>query len=151
MRIQTQRLLLLAGIVWFVAGANIVWIGLGSYLRLEFSLYPLLVFGSVAVFLLFHLVIFNKVVKKNSQRISEIEAEQSAFFKFLDLKGYLVMAFMMALGIGMRQSQIVPEWFISFFYSGLGLALMVSGVVFIMRYLRRNRDEHISTHYKPSA
>lgn len=151
MRIQTQRLLLLAGIVWFVAGTNITWIGLTSYSRLEHTLYPFLILGSILVFLIFHIFIFTRVVKKNSMRINEIEAEQSLFFKFLDAKGYLVMAIMMALGFGMRQFGLAPEWFISFFYSGLGLALMISGTTFFIRYFGRDKDAHHPSHYKPPA
>lgn len=38
-------------------------------------------------------------------------------------------------GIGLRASGLVPEFFIAFFYTGLGLALATAGVAFIKNYL----------------
>ena len=36
-----------------------------------------------------------------------------------------MMAIMMGGGIALRASGVVPEWFIAFFYTGLGAALAV--------------------------
>ena len=45
------------------------------------------------------------------------------------------MACMMGGGIGFRAASIFPEVFIAFFYSGLGLALALAGVIFAKNYL----------------
>ena len=58
------------------------------------------------------------------------------FWKFFDAKGYLIMAFMMTMGIGLRSLGIAPTWFIAFFYAGLGIALALSGCCFLVRYFR---------------
>lgn len=46
------------------------------------------------------------------------------------------MAFMMGGGIWLRYSGLVPDTFIAFFYTGLGLALALAGVVFWAMYIK---------------
>ena len=51
----------------------------------------------------------------------------------------IMMAIMMGGGIALRASGVVPEWFIAFFYTGLGAALAVAGVSFILRYFKSSK------------
>ena len=44
------------------------------------------------------------------------------------------MAIMMSGGIGLRVSGLAPERFIAVFYSGLGAALLLAGVLFGYHY-----------------
>lgn len=46
---------------------------------------------------------------------------------------------MMSGGIGFRAAGIFPEMFIAFFYSGLGFALALAGVIFTRNYLFYNQ------------
>lgn len=46
------------------------------------------------------------------------------------------MACMMGGGIGLRYSGLVPEVFIAVFYSGLGCALALAGVLFWRDFFR---------------
>ena len=43
---------------------------------------------------------------------------------------------MMSFGIGMRAAGIFPDWFVAFFYTGLGLALALAGVSFLLHRAR---------------
>ena len=61
--------------------------------------------------------------------------ERRPFWHFFDWKAYLIMTCMMSGGIGFRAAGIFPEIFIAFFYSGLGLALALAGIIFIGNYL----------------
>lgn len=135
MKIATQKLLLVAGLVWFVAGANILNLGIQSYFRTHDTwLFWLLLIGTFVIFTLFHVMIFNKMVKKHSDRILGLEEESSAIWRFFDTKSYIIMAVMMGGGIALRASGIAPDWFIAFFYTGLGTALLLAGLSFIYRY-----------------
>ena len=58
--ISKKYLLFLAGIVWSVAGYNVLHIGLQAYAG---YLSPVLFFGSALVFLFFQFMIFGKLVK----------------------------------------------------------------------------------------
>lgn len=69
-----------------------------------------------------------------SQPVVPTNAVHSRFF---DVKGWLVMAFMIALGITIRTARLLPESFIAVFYTGLSLALMATGGRFILLYWKR--------------
>lgn len=129
--VKRRTLLLIAGIVWMIAGFNVARLGVLSYLTIERKWY--LYFLSIVVFSLFS-VMFFKMSKKHTKRILGYE-EYRPFWNFFDLKAYLIMSCMMSGGIGFRAAGIFPEIFIAFFYSGLGFALALAGVVFTRNYL----------------
>ena len=79
---------------------------------------------------------FSKLVQKNVRRIADLEGERHHVVRFFDRKSYLTMAFMMSFGIGMRAAGVFPDWFIAFFYTGLGLALTLAGASYIARGVR---------------
>ena len=74
---------------------------------------------------------FHKMMARHVARIrSYVEPRLSAFL-FFDARGYLIMLLMMSMGFGLRAFGLVPDWFVAFFYTGLGLALMLAGVAFL--------------------
>lgn len=131
--VQKKTLILIAGIVWAIAGFNIVRIGLVAY-QGNFTWWRALL--SIAVYAVFQIFIFGKMVGKHTERILQYEEEQQNFFRFFDTKSYLIMAFMMTIGIGLRVSGAVPNGFIAYFYTGLGASLLTAGVLFVIRYFR---------------
>ena len=139
LRISTDKLLLVAGVVWLVAGANVAGIGLAAYFHEPGWALWALVGGTLAVFVLFHVFVFTKMVGKHAERIRGYEEDRTHVLKFFDKKGYVAMASMMAFGIALRASGVVPEWFVAFFYTGLGAALAVAGASFALRYLKGSK------------
>ncbi|WP_139653176.1 hypothetical protein [Raoultibacter phocaeensis] len=136
LKIATEKLLLVAGVVWMIAGLNIANIGIGAYLHEAGWIFWVLLLGTIAIFVIFHIFVFTKMVGKHTNRIRGYEDDRTHIWKFFDKKGYIVMAIMMGGGIALRMSGFVPEWFIAFFYTGLGLALAVAGLSFIIRYFK---------------
>ncbi len=141
LHVHKNTLILIAGIVWAIAGFNIVRIGLVAY-QGNFTWWRGLL--SIAVYAAFQILVFGKMVKKHTDRIRRYEEERQNFFRFFDTKSYLIMAFMMTLGIGLRVSGVVPNTFIAFFYTGLGASLLTAGVLFIISYARVLRESHTS-------
>jgi hypothetical protein len=137
LHVHKNTLILIAGIVWAIAGFNIVRIGLVAY-QGNFTWWRGLL--SIAVYAAFQIFVFGKMVKKHTDRIRQYEEERQNFFRFFDTKSYLIMAFMMTLGIGLRVSGVVPNTFIAFFYTGLGASLLTAGVLFIISYARVLRE-----------
>ncbi len=140
--VHKHTLILIAGIVWAIAGFNIFRIGLVAY-QGNFIWWRALL--STAVYTVFQIFIFGKMVGKHTDRILQYEEERQNFFRFFDTRSYLIMAFMMTLGIGLRVSGAVPNGFIAYFYTGLGASLLTAGVLFLIRYFRvraENRPIH---------
>ena len=135
--VRKRTLLLIAGIVWMIAGFNVARLGVMSYLNIERRCYLYLLSG--LVFLLFGSMFF-RMSQKHTKRILGYE-DYRPFWHFFDWKAYLIMTCMMSVGIGFRAAGIFPEIFVAFFYSGLGLglALTLAGVVFSRNYVLYSR------------
>lgn len=131
MKVKKRNLLLLAGIIWTIAGFNILRIGIISY---ENNLTVINLLISAVVFATFWFMVFGKLVRKHTHRITNYTEEMQFFLKFFDVKSFCIMAFMMTFGIGLRVSGICPDTFIAVFYSGLGTALFLAGILFGYNY-----------------
>ena len=134
LKMKKENLITVAGVVWLLAGMNVALIGLRSAVEMSgaaVGVVVALVVGAVAVFFAFH-AMFGTIVLKNAKRIRGLEGERLSFLRFLDLRGYLIMAFMMSFGFGLRQTGLVPNWFFAFFYTGLGCALTLAGASFLL-------------------
>ena len=128
--VKKERLLLIAGVVWLIAGANILRIGLITWLNQpEDILFK--VCEATLVFLVFFLFIFKKLYYKHTRRIEEKNEEKHCPFSFFDVKSWVMMVFMIALGVSVRVFHLMSDTFISFFYTGLSIALMLTGGLFI--------------------
>lgn len=127
MKVRKHNLLLIACLVWVAAGFNILRIGLLAYGPYKTVLNLLL---SLLVFVVFQKMIFGRLVKKHTARITGYQEERQFFLKFFDGKAFAIMAVMMSGGIGLRASGLAPERFIAVFYTGLGASLMLAGVLF---------------------
>lgn len=136
LKIATDKLLLVAGIVWIIAGVNILNIGVSAYFLEAGWVFWVLLVGTLVIFVMFHVLVFTKMVGKHSDRITGYNEDKTHVLKFFDKRGYVIMACMMVGGIALRVSGLVPDWFIAFFYTGLGAALVVAGMSFLLRYVR---------------
>lgn len=133
MKVQKQFLLLVAGLVWGFAGFNILRIGIQAYAH-YWSIWNLLL--STAVFVVFQCMVFQKLVRKHTQRITGYEEDQQFILKFFDVKSFCIMAFMMTFGIALRHTGWCPEVFIAVFYTGLGCSLCLAGILFLMQFCK---------------
>ncbi|WP_156299935.1 hypothetical protein [Streptobacillus canis] len=135
MKITKKYLLLIAGILWSIAGFNILKIGLTTGIKWS----SIAVLLALVIFYLFNKNIFSKLVIKHTARIMGYVEEKKEFYLFFDKSSYLIMIFMMSFGIALRKFSLVPLFFIQFFYTGLGCALFLAGIRFIKNYLEVNK------------
>lgn len=131
--IKNKYLLLIAAIVWLIAGFNVLKIGVETYINYVTVINLLL---SLVVFLAFWIMVFSKLVKKHTLRISSYESEKQWFYLFFDLKSFIIMAIMMTTGIVIRYYALLPDVFIAVFYTGLGSALALAGILFMVNFMR---------------
>lgn len=136
--VKKQYLLLIAGCVWMFAGLMVIKTGY-PFLQESTSL-GLILLGASITFLIFYLKIFSKLVRRHEIRVRDYEEDRVAFWRFFDKKQYVIIAIMMSGGILIRSYHLVPDWFIAFFYSGLGFALFSCGTRFVARYIKFERE-----------
>ena len=121
LKVKSEKLLIIAAVVWLLAGINILRLGVIAITETELVA-ALLAVGVVVTFLLFHMM-FAKLVGKQSNRIRAYGNEPTCAFAFFDVKGYIMMAIMVA-----------------FMYTGIGSALALAGIGFFIHYLKRGRS-----------
>lgn len=145
--VSKNSLILIAGIVWCIAGFNVARLGIISYKNLEtFTIIHII--SSAIIFLAFG-TMFLKMSNKHVKRIRNDKNEYKPFWTFFDLKAYMIMIFMMSGGIGLRAAHVLPEKFIAYFYTGLGSALALAGISFLIRLSNTTvRDEEICQKYQ---
>lgn len=133
--IPKKYLIALSGVVWAIAGFNVLRIGIIAYARLtQITLVVILL--TLLIFALFGKIFFN-MVRKNILRIHQYNEEKRPFWNFFALKSYMIMAVMMTVGIWLRNSGLASDYFIAFFYFGLGSALGGAGILFLIAFFKK--------------
>lgn len=74
------------------------------------------------------------IVRKYSERILALPGPKEPVYKTFSLKGYLVIAFMISLGISLKHIPGIPQTFFAWFYMGLGPGLLSAGIRFLIRW-----------------
>lgn len=129
--VNKQTLLFIAGCVWAIAGANILRIGIMSW-QSDAQDWFFRIGEATIIFLLFFNLVFKRLFHKYSLRISQKEGKHCPF-SFFDAKGWILMIFMITFGVTIRTFHLLPNSFISVFYTGLSTALIITGTMFIRR------------------
>lgn len=134
--VRKINLLLIASIVWLVAGFNVIKIGVETYTN---HLSALNFIVTILVFLIFWFLVFHKLTVKHTRRISNYKKDRQFILNFFDLKSFLIMAVMITGGLLIRKFNLLPDRFIAVFYTGLGSALFLAGILFGYNYLERRQ------------
>ena len=119
--ISTRHLILVNGLLWSVIGTKIALTGIGAYLSLPAVRwwYYLL---SVLVFAGFY-VMFTGIVRKYAERIEAMQEPRASIFRTFSVKGYIIIAFMITLGITLKRIPQVPESLIACKHGFLSLSI----------------------------
>ena len=73
-------------------------------------------------------------MRKYSERIQALPGPKEPIYKTFNLKGYLIIAFMISLGIALEYIPGIPDSFFAWFYMGLGPGLLSAGIRFLIRW-----------------
>ena len=131
--VKKEYLVLIAALVWTAAGANILRLGIAASLVVQWEWWMYL--SAVAVFVLFG-GMFGAIVSKHTRRIYGYDgARKHLFLKFFDVKAYILMIGMMAMGILLRGMGWIPDRCTAMFYTGLGGALTCAGIAFAVIFI----------------
>jgi len=126
--VDKKFLVFLAGLMWCGVGIMLV-----SFAVSWLSHYDKKTIFYTAGFLAampIHHFGFLKIADKNLERLLPL-TDKRCVFSFMTWKSYLIVLIMVSMGIVLRHSSI-PRNYLSVLYSGIGLALFLSGI----RYFR---------------
>ncbi|RNC29589.1 MAG: hypothetical protein AWM53_00587 [Candidatus Dichloromethanomonas elyunquensis] len=132
-KVKGNRLLIFAGMLWCIAGFNVLRIGVANMITYWAS--PVLSLSfSLITFGLFTKLIFSKMVNKHYNRIAAYENKETNLTKILDGKGFGILIFMVTIGVLFRRSNLINPLYLGAFYAGLGTSLFCAGSLFIFKY-----------------
>lgn len=146
--VSPKYLLLIAGIVWIIAGANILRIGIPDFAS-NWEHNILYLMSAILIFYLFMHFIFYRLVQKHNKRILAFQEEKIPFYLFFDGKSYLIMIFMITGGLSLRSAHILPELVIGILYCGIGFSLVGAGLLFIQKFILAKNNLKINKKYDP--
>ena len=135
LKVEKKTLLLVAGLIWGFAGFRVFTLGLGDIKTNDGNLILSALFSAI-IFYLFFKFIFSKMFKKHTKRIINSDLKKHCIFSFFDVKSYIIMGFMIFFGITIRNLEIVNPIYLGSFYMGLGFALFIAGVLFLISFIK---------------
>jgi len=130
--INTPMLLILAGLLWFSVGIMLCNFAYHWLLHYEGKYTILIVISGTVLALLFTKFKFKKFADKNINRI-KAKGDKSCAFSFMSWQTYIIVAFMMTMGIILRHSSL-PKEYLSILYIGIGGALFLSSFGYFKYY-----------------
>ncbi len=125
MRSNHQILLLVSAVMWSAVGIlllNFAWHWKPILSRTQVLItWP----GGFILGLIIFLYGFGNIAKKNIERIRNLPPAPR-IWHFQSTRSYLIIAFMVALGLFLRKTSYVPRVFLTPVYIGLGVGLFLS-------------------------
>lgn len=136
--VRREHLLLMQVLFWLAPGIIILRKGILAMLAV-YDTHPdrvcWLALAAVAVGVAF-LMMFRNFVNRYTARILNFPERRKSLFAFLDLHGYILITFMMCLGLSLKYIPGMPQEFFAGFYPGLGIALAVSGIRYLTAWCK---------------
>jgi hypothetical protein len=127
--IPKQYLLLVAGLVWTFAGCMLLIRGFSMLLLFPQLLLLKIIIGFVGG-LIFYFALFSGISQKHTRRIIGLPIERPCLFCFFHIKSYVMMVFMISMGMTLRKTGLVPLEYLSVFYVTMGTPLLLSAFRF---------------------
>lgn len=123
------HLFITAAIIWGIPGFTLTTKGILAYLAQPKSdiWWLLLITATVLVSFFF---MFRKIVNRYSTRITSLP-EHTSILQTFPPRGWILLLFMMSLGILLRFIPNIPTSFTACFYTGLGPMLILSAIKFL--------------------
>lgn len=128
--VDKKILILLAGLMWCGVGVMLIRYAVSWLSAYSFKEQVIFYLVGFMIALPTHFFGFSKIANKNLRRLMPMEIRKCVF-SFMTWKSYLIVLFMVSLGITLRHSSL-PKQYLSIVYNGIGLALFLSGT----KYLR---------------
>jgi len=127
--VPKRVLLFVAAVVWTFAGSMLLFRGY-KMLDLKSRLLGLQLLLALAGGLVFYLKMFSKISLKHTHRILNMKEELPCLFSFFNFRSYILMAFMISMGITLRTTGWVAPVYLSFLYLMMSVPLLISSVRF---------------------
>jgi CBS domain containing-hemolysin-like protein len=132
--VERKWLLLVSGLLWSGVGVflnSLTWKWLQVY-GMQTAVYAHIT--GIAMGITISVFGFSKIADKNVRRIHSLP-ERVSIFAFQEGRSYLLIAFMMSLGIFIRRSGYIPKNLLAPMYIGIGVALFLTSFLYYRNFI----------------
>jgi hypothetical protein len=126
--------ILISGVMWCGVGIMLMSFAAGWLFTYQGKEKILFASAGLLASLPVHLFGFIKIAEKNIARLM-LYTSPRCVFSFMTFKSWLTVIVMMAMGIGLRHSQI-PKHYLAILYIAIGGGLFLSGTVYLKNVIR---------------
>lgn len=126
--VNKDWLYLVAGLLWSAVGVMLLSLAVGWLRPLGMSGALPYAIAGVLLALVFYLFSFAKLAGKNMGRIERMRGKKAGLLAFQAWRSYLLILFMIALGITLRHFTPIPKPFLAIIYTGVGGGLFLSSL-----------------------
>lgn len=124
-----KYLYFVAAVIWGIPGIIITLKGISAYrMQPSDNLWWLLMI-TASVLSMFYMM-FRRIVGRYCDRIASLP-DKVKIWQTFPARGWILLVFMMGLGIALKHIPQVPSAFTASFYSGLGPMLLLSSIRFV--------------------
>jgi hypothetical protein len=134
-------LIILGSALWGFASYRILKLGI-AMIELHALHHFLNYIIGLAGFFPFFLLVFRKVSRRYVNRIIHHKYERPCVFGFFDLRGYILMTFMITMGIFISRWKVIPDIYKGTFFISLGLSLLASSIFYLVEGVKFVRNRH---------
>lgn len=133
-------LILISGLLWSGIGLYLIklaigWFSLLSIYERYFAIGGGLLLGSAIAYFG-----FSGLALKNIKRVYQYDKERVCIWAFQKWSTYLLILFMMSLGLFMRSTSFIPKYLLSPMYIGIGTALFLASMNYYQALIKYRRE-----------
>lgn len=137
LRVPRQWLFFAMASFWMVASIRVFMVAWEGILSTKTPVIYFVIVSFVGS-MIFTRLVFLKVTAKYIYRIDTMEDEQPSIFRMFSPKSYLLIAFMISMGIVIKYFDLLPVNLLSMFLGALGLSLFTSAMHFFRAFRPRS-------------
>lgn len=134
-------LILISGLLWSGVGLFLIRLAFRWVVKLTQSEMILAIFGGLILGSAIAYFGFSGLANKNIERINQYQSKV-CIWAFQKWSSYILIAFMMSLGIFMRNASFIPKFLLSPLYIGIGFALFLASFRYYIFLFKRKKKPY---------
>lgn len=137
MKVAKHYLYIFSALLWTVPSFMLYRKGLAHIVHEQYAWFKIAI--GIASGVLFFVLSFRKISAQYIQRIQNMAGNKQAFYRFMPLRTYIIMLFMISLGFSIRYFGVVPITYYSVFLLSMGTPLLISAIRFAIVGVARRK------------
>lgn len=129
-------LIIFSGVMWSAVGLFLISLAAGWFQKISDGSRWMYWAAGLAAAAVISRWGFSRLARKNIRRITAISSSAPCFFAFQEWHSYLIIAFMMGLGITLRKFTPIPKPLLGILYTGIGGGLFGASITYYLHMVQ---------------